>query len=121
MVLSILVLAGAAACGSTETFGPAPSPATATSTQVTPLSPAASVAQHLGLTGFTDCGLVPATGATDSGTAYEGSDLIEIDIFPSQAIRDEWVSTATRVGIVTVREGGTWVAYQAPGQSAPGC
>ena len=121
MVLSILALVSAAACGSTESFGPAPSPATATSTQVTPLSPAASVAQQLGLTGFTDCGEVPAIGAGDSGTAYEGSEVIEIDIFPSQAARDEWVSTATGVGIVTMREGGTWVAYEAPGQSAPGC
>lgn len=121
MALSILLLAGAAACGSTESFGPAPSPATTTSTQVTPLQPAASVAHQLGLTGFTDCGEVPAISASDSGTAYGGSELIMIDIFPSQAARDEWVSTATGVGIVPVREGGTWVAYKSPAQSAPGC
>jgi hypothetical protein len=94
LAAAVLAVAAAslAACGSTVSF-----------TQATPLSPAASVAQQLSLTGFTDCGEVPAIGASDSGAAYEGSELIDIDIFPSQASRDEWVSTA-RPGIV--REGG---------------
>lgn len=105
LAAAVLAVAAAslAACGSTVSF-----------TQATPLSPAASVAQQLGLTGFTDCGEVPAIGASDSGAAYEGSELIDIDIFPSQASRDEWVSIA-RPGIV--REGGTWVAYKDPAQS----
>jgi len=110
--LSTAALAALTACGS----------GTSSSVTQVPQPPSASsVAQQLGLTGFTDCGPAPTGGVTDSGTGLKGSERIGIDTFPSQDVRDTWIKTAAKLGVVPAWESGTWVAYKALTQSAKGC
>lgn len=113
--VAVLALAACSSGGSTASSGVGP----VTTVQQPPS--ASAVASALHITGFTDCGPAPTGGVTDSGTAYKGSERVGIDTFPSQDIRDGWIKTAAKVGVVPAWEGTTWVAYRATKQSAKGC
>jgi len=107
--LAVAVTMTLAACSSSDP-GELPQPPTA-----------AQVAAQLHLTGFTDCGPLPLSGVTDSGTAYRGAKRIGLDTFPGQDERDNWEDTALQLGIVPLYQDSTWVAYVAVYQSGEGC
>lgn len=82
---------------------------------------ASAVAAQLGATGFTDCGPAALGGVSDSGTAYKGSERIDIDTFPGPVQRDSWKKAAAPLGIAVAWQGASWVAYRTPLQSGHGC